>query len=221
MMISPEAFYDRELKGKSSSQILSKIRGLKNEIGRLKNLIESPDYNSQVVDYPTPHTQLFCNRLYLEKAKEALSESGGTYQPSKAEQRALSIDNSIPYLTKLVFSIGGYFGGYTTTTITFCEECMKVKKEKLYEMKSDEEQTVAYPENKESFMEMLRDIHLGEWKSRYDNICVLDGTQWNLELYFSNGHKKVSFGGSNAYPYNFDDFCSLIGESNDAEADDE
>lgn len=221
MMISPELFYDQELKGKSLSQILSKIRGLKNEIGRLKNLIESPDYNGLIVGYPTLHTQLGCNQLYLEKAKEALSEAGGTYHPSKAEQRAAKIDGSIPYLSNLVFSIGGYFDGHVTTTIAFYDECMKVNKEHLYELESDEEQTVDYPDNKESFMQALQDLHFGEWKSQYVNLGVLDGTQWSLELHFSNGQRTVSFSGSNAYPYNFDDFCSLIGERSDEETADE
>lgn len=41
MMISSEGFYEKELKGKSVDEIQSKIRGLKNETGRLKSLIES------------------------------------------------------------------------------------------------------------------------------------------------------------------------------------
>lgn len=215
MMISPEVFYEIELKGKSSSQILSQIRALKKEIRRLQDLIESPDYNTHVIANPTPRTQILCNRLYLEKAKEALAESGGTYQPSKAEQRAMSIDNSIPYLTKLVLSFGGYLYGHTTIMIAFAEECMKVTKEKRFEMNPHETKNVAYPENKGRYLERLQDIYFGEWKSMYEDIEGLDGTQWELNLYFSNGHEKVSFFGSNAYPYNFDEFCSLIDENID------
>lgn len=37
MMISPEMYYEMELKGKSADEIQSKIRGLKNKIGRLKS----------------------------------------------------------------------------------------------------------------------------------------------------------------------------------------
>ena len=139
---------------------------------------------------------------------------------NNAEQRAAKIDDSIPYLSKLVFSISGYFDGHVTTTITFYDECMKVKKEHLYEQESDEEQTVDYPDNKESFMQALQDLHFGEWKSQYVNPEVQDGTQWSLELHFSNGQRTVSFSGSNAYPDNFDDFCSLIGERSDEETAD-
>lgn len=47
---------------------------------------------------------------------------------NNAAQRAAKIDDSIPYLSNLVFSIGGYFDGHVTTTITFYDECMKVKR---------------------------------------------------------------------------------------------
>ena len=47
MMISPETYYEMNLKGKTAEQIMSAIRGLKNEIGHLKNLMEHPDYGTE------------------------------------------------------------------------------------------------------------------------------------------------------------------------------
>ena len=38
MMISPESYYEEHLKGKDYRQIISIIRGLKNEMGRLKKI---------------------------------------------------------------------------------------------------------------------------------------------------------------------------------------
>lgn len=38
-----------------------------------------------------------------------------------------------------------------------------------------------------------------------------DGTQWELEFEYSNGHKPVRFDGDNSYPYNFDKFQRLFG----------
>ena len=43
MMMSPEAYYESELKGKTKEQILSVIRSLKYQIGSLKNCLEAPD----------------------------------------------------------------------------------------------------------------------------------------------------------------------------------
>jgi hypothetical protein len=37
MMISPEVYYEKYLKGKNAEHILRSIRGLKREIGHLKN----------------------------------------------------------------------------------------------------------------------------------------------------------------------------------------
>ena len=42
MMISPEGYYEEYLKGKTKEQILTVIRGLKQEIGRLKITMEAP-----------------------------------------------------------------------------------------------------------------------------------------------------------------------------------
>ncbi len=36
MMISPETYYEKHLKGKTKEQFMNAIRGLKEEIGRLK-----------------------------------------------------------------------------------------------------------------------------------------------------------------------------------------
>ena len=41
-------------------------------------------------------------------------------------------------------------------------------------------------------------------------ISILDGHQWNLEIEYKDGKKK-KYGGSNAYPYNYEDLISLLG----------
>lgn len=42
MMISPESYYEDNLREKDAKQIRTIIRGLKNEMGRLKNIMEHP-----------------------------------------------------------------------------------------------------------------------------------------------------------------------------------
>ena len=49
MMICPETFYEECLKGKSDKEITKVIRSLKREIGRLKNIVEHPDYKTREV----------------------------------------------------------------------------------------------------------------------------------------------------------------------------
>lgn len=58
-------------------------------------------------------------------------------------------------------------------------------------------------------------MHIGEWRSNYDprrfGYEVLDGTQWELEIFFSDDHKPMKICGSNSYPYNFNKFLELLG----------
>lgn len=50
---------------------------------------------------------------------------------------------------------------------------------------------------------------------------VCEGTQWDLEIKFNNGHKSVKYNGDNSYPYNFDKFTMLFGIDNTEEDEDE
>lgn len=67
MMISPEGYIESEIKGKSKEEILRKIRGLKQDIGRLRNQIENGSIEDIVIE-PSPETQLMCVREYLRRA---------------------------------------------------------------------------------------------------------------------------------------------------------
>ena len=68
--------------------------------------------------------------------------------------------------------------------------------------------------DKTDFFESLSDLYIGEWQRSYSprrfGYEVLDGTQWHLYVYFSNGHRTVKIEGSNAFPYNFDRLTELF-----------
>lgn len=55
-----------------------------------------------------------------------------------------------------------------------------------------------YPCNKKEFLDGISDLHIDEWRSNYLNHDVLDGTQWELTIEFSKGHKPFKTGVSNA-----------------------
>ena len=216
MMISPEAYYEFNLKGKSAEQIMSTIRGLKQEIGHLKNTMEHPEYGSGFAIEPSESTQLWCTRLYLERAKQALVEAGGVYKPSQAEIKAQEFADNIPDIEKIIFSIGGYFGGYQTRTVTFDGEAMHTYTQQSLGPYPDEPACeFILPMEKEEFMDELGQLHIGEWRRSYHperfGYSVLDGTQWELEIHYTNGAKPFKSYGSNSYPYNFNEFQELIG----------
>lgn len=217
MMISPETFYELRLKGKTPEQIMTVIRGLKQEIGRLKNALEHPDYKyREWAMQPSEDVQIACNRLYLEKAKQALVDVGGTYIPSAFEQKVINFNANVPYVRKVVFSIGGLIGDYETKTFTVEGDKVHIKSERTFEpneVNNSERDTT-------TFFEELKDLYIGEWRRVYDTyrfgVAVLDGTEWSLEIYFSNGRRAAKFHGSNAYPHNFNRLLELFEmENND------
>lgn len=211
MMISPEIFYEMELKGKSADEIQSKIRRLKNEIGRLKSIIESQETNLEPFTCPLPSTRLACNRLYLARAKQALFDAGGKYKLSQQEKRVQSFDESIPFIEQIDFSYGGYFYGYEYRTITISKENVSLDVNYVLQKTEDKKPFFReFPSMKKDFLEAFAYLHIGEWKTTYNNCSVMDGTSWYLTIRFGNGHRKVKKEGSNAYPYNFDDFYELM-----------
>ena len=213
MMISPEAFYEMNLKGKTADQIMTVIRGLRQEIGRLKNIVENPEY--ECTKRPSERTRISCSQDYLERAKEALAEVGGNYVPSAAEKKEMEFDANIPFINKVEFCIGGYFGGYETRTYTIdgdkvhtdIEHSLILKPSNLGDYEIEEM-------DKDYLFESLKKLHIGGWRRNYSTkrfgYLVCDGTQWHLEIYFSNGAKPVKVYGDNAYPYNFDKVLELF-----------
>ena len=213
MMISPETFYEMNLKVKTAEQIMTTIRGLKQEIGRLKNIVEHPEYECTIK--PSERTRISCSQDYLERAKQALVEVGGTYMPSAAEKKEIEFNENIQYINKIEFCIGGYFGGYETKTYTIdgdkvhthIEHSLILEPSNIGDFEIEE---IA----KDYLFEMLQRLHIGGWRKNYNThrfgYMVCDGTQWHLGIYFSNNHKPVKIYGDNAYPYNFDRVLELF-----------
>lgn len=225
MMLSPESYYEEYLKGKTKEEIMTAIRGLKQEIGHLKNSMEKPYDGMKTVIHPSEDTYIYWSREYLDIAKQAYVEAGGTYTLSKSEEKAADFDANINAICKITFNIGGYFGGYSTYIVELSEEMKAYTK--LWE---DEEQLLLLDDNeepftKDTFIDALKDLHIGEWRRRYSTerfgYTICGGTQWELEFEYNNGHRPLRFYGDNSYPYNFDKFQNLFGIYDTEEDEDE
>lgn len=216
MMISPESYYEMNLKGKSEKEIRSAIRGLKKQIGHLKNVMEHPEYGSAPIIHPSEAVQLHWTRKYLRRAIQALEDAGGTYISSQADVRAAIFDSNIPNISKIIFSIGGYFSGNSEYTICIGEKLTATLKEMWTDaiphflLNEDGE-----PYSVQEFLEGIACLHLGEWRSKYTparfGYEILDGTQWELKVQYKNGQKPFRVYGDNIYPHNFSGFLSLLG----------
>lgn len=68
------------------------------------------------------------------------------------------------------------------------------------------------PETKQELLDAFREFHIGEWKHKYVDSDVLDGTQWELVIEYSNGRKTAKYYGGNAFPFNFDEFAEFMGD---------
>jgi len=219
MMISPESYYEFNLKGKDEKQLLSAIRGLKNEIGHLKNIMEHPNYGNEPIMHPSEGVRISCTREYLARAIQALEEMGGTYQPSKAELKSIDFQDNLGFLKKITFEIGGFFDGMTRYVIEFDGDVARFKSSK-FDFDIEEK-----PMDKDEVILLLSRLYIGEWRKYYDpkrfGYCVMDGTQWSVSFEYSNGHKTVEFAGSNDYPYNFSDFIEIFGLDEDMEIEDD
>ena len=207
MMISPETYYEMNLKSKSQEEIMKKIRSLKIQIGQLKRSIENTD--DMVLEvFPSRLTRLKCSRDYLERTIRAYEEAGGAYVRSKAEQKDYDFNKAWDSMSQLVFTIGGFFCGQETRTFTLSDDQVLVDVEKILISMDKEEEYGPY--RKEDFISGIKALHIGEWKRTYNDPLILDGTQWELDIYYNNGRKAVKISGSNAYPYNFEDLKEFL-----------
>ena len=160
-------------------------------------------------------TRLKCNREYLDRAILTYEETGGKYVLTKDEKKSRDFDRALDSLHKLVFSIGGYFSGFETKTYTVIGDKVVLKAEHTFKRLP----VICYPLTKEEFVSGLKEMHIGEWRKSYCAPHELDGTQWEMEIYFEGNRKAVRISGSNAFPYNFIDLKEFL-EIDEEDAED-
>ena len=217
-MISPEYYYEEYLKGKNENQILSAIRGLKNCIGYLKNVVENPNYGTEPMIHPSEDVQISCNRLYLQRAIKALDDMGCPYKYSKAEMKSIKLQKDLEHISKMIFEFGGYFQGFTEYTIEIADDSATMSSiNRLSPERNEAKKKI----DKNELLYQLSELYIGEWRKDYNSerfgFVILDGTQWQLKLEFNNGRKPCEFSGINCYPYNFNKLLDIFKIDDDVE----
>lgn len=215
MMISPECYYEEKLKGKNAEDVMLAIKDLKASINKLKNAMEHPEKRWMVMaSRPSADTKIRYIRMYLEKAKQALAEAGGSYTHSPEELKAAAFEERIPAICQLKLSFyGGCYPNYESYTLDDTQTYFYGKQ--FDSQKGYHETETKFQAPKEAFLNGLRELHIGEWNSKYDTskygLVVLDGVIWTLEIFFSDKAEPLTIEGDNSYPYNFDKFLKLLG----------
>ena len=132
-----------------------------------------------------------------------MGKQGQTIGDEKFDER---LDN----LVRIRFEIGGYFGGMERRTLTFEGEQIVVEREGFNGFMPELDSVEHYVgKTRTSFINGLKELHIGRWKEDYCDPGILDGTQWHLVMDFAD-QGSVESGGSNAYPKNFKRFLDLM-----------
>ena len=130
----------------------------------------------------------YCNHCKKEFASPAYLQEQG-------------IVKAYPDLVEAIeFQVGGYFYGTT---------CIHIKKNEKGALVHVDyfPCSEVFPEDKQitalRWMRLVNrlynELYIHEWKKNYVDPCVMDGTQWHLEIKLS-GRRKRSIKGSNDYP---------------------
>ena len=210
MMISPETYYEEYLQGKSKFAILQQISLLKKEIDRLKDVMESDENSPEAMVMPSPLTRIKCNREYLEMAKLALEEAGGQYELTDEDLRDQSFNTKLAVMHRFTLEIGGFFNGYTKYKYTISGDHVLFDADHSFYLKPSN-LPVYEPFSREEFVRGIAALHIGEWKERYENLYVLDGTQWSISIEYEDDTEPFEIYGSNACPYNFWELWEFLG----------
>lgn len=161
MMISPETYYEEYLQGKSKSVILQQISLLRQETGRLKEVMESVENSPEAMIMPSPLTRIKCNREYLEMAKLAFEEAGGQYVPTDEELRDQSFNTKLAAMHRFTLEIGGFFSGYTKYKYTISGDRVLFYADHSFYLKpSNLPEYEAFP--REEFVRGIAALHIGE-----------------------------------------------------------
>lgn len=154
-------------------------------------------------------------RWYLEDTLLALKNLGSDYMFTKSEQKAFAFQKNVPKITRVGFYIGGYLGGIEKYEIEINED-EALMSYSLSDTHSVPPIIVMEPDHlcKEEFFRFIHSIHMGEWKKAYINAqkddMFYDNIIWRVEIFYADGLEKVTFGGFNAFPYNFEQFLNFF-----------
>ncbi len=103
-------------------------------------------------------------------------------------------------ITSVTFEVGGYFGGYTKTLVSKIYNGALVLVTKPYEDESTATTLKITPKRWNKLIDKLYEhMFVHEWKKKYVDPGVLDGTQWSLDVEMTDG-RKCSYHGSNEFP---------------------
>lgn len=100
----------------------------------------------------------------------------------------------------ITFTLGGFHEGHTEVTITKKENGARVSVEQFpFALDGLEDRHITHARWQKIVNTLYSQLYLHEWKKKYVDPLVLDGTQWSLDIKLTNGRNRHYYG-SNLYP---------------------
>lgn len=152
------------------------------------------------------------NKIKLDGCTK--TEDSPRYQCNKCGEKWTkdeAIDAAYNEIIGLHATVGGYFEGYYGVSIHFQNKNLIWK----YSFDSDSVEKKLSGTDIAMFMKGLKMVDLLNWKREYEELGVLDGTQWEVEIIREKRNLKRS--GSNKFPAEWETFCKLIRSISGAE----
>jgi hypothetical protein len=121
----------------------------------------------------------------------------------------ISIDELKKKINRFYFLIGGFFGGHDSIEINIDDT--PIKYIFCNSIKGNNDEYILSKEKWNDFLEKIFNENVLNWKNKYHDNNILDGTEWKLEMEFKDLPKFESYG-SNEYPSNWKNIFTIIND---------
>ena len=192
---------------KEQRELTRAIRKELSEIDLLKEKMEHPDYKGA-----GELLRIDEARKRVAKLKRELILCGGEYKPTAKERRSEEFERNIRYISEIRLSVCNFVGGDSELTFRVCDGGAVIESGGFSVRGPIEAERSSV--DKRRFLKCVSRLNIGEWRRNYDSsrfgIFFLDGVSWRLDFRYSGGKRTKRFGGSNAFPYNFEKLLKLF-----------
>jgi len=115
-------------------------------------------------------------------------------------------------LSRFKASIGGHFGPCYEVSIDMKNSTLSYSQieDRCYKT-NDLKQTKLTEKQLEKLLHLLDYSDFIDWKERYSDTTILDGTHWEVEVELTDGSQIVK-SGSNSYPGKWRYYCEKVSE---------
>ncbi len=120
--------------------------------------------------------------------------------------REQAIDDSYNKINTIKASVGGFFDGFYNVEIDL--ENLKIAWSHSINTENEPIHKSIRVDTAKKFINQLKTIGLLNWKAKYIEPRVLDGTHWSVEII--NDKRTIRKYGDNQFPNEWESFCKLI-----------